>query len=204
MPFFWSQHYARPSYVGHAEHWDRLEIDGNPAAHDCAVSFWRAAGGSPWPPSGAISTACGRKSAFPNRRLARMTSRAAPASYIQLKRAYGLPSPEDGSRVLVDRLWPRGLRKADAAVDRWMKDIAPSTELKAVVWPRPGALAGVSLAATPQELKQHATAVDELRDLALDTARLRWCSARATKSTHDARRVARSPSAVVGRASTTV
>ena len=33
-------------------------------------------------------------------------------------------------RVLVDRLWPRGLRKADAAVDRWMKDIAPSTELR--------------------------------------------------------------------------
>jgi uncharacterized protein YeaO (DUF488 family) len=59
-----------------------------------------------------------------------MTSRAAPASHIRLKRAYEPPSPEDGLRVLVDRLWPRGLRKADAAVDRWMKDIAPSTELR--------------------------------------------------------------------------
>jgi uncharacterized protein YeaO (DUF488 family) len=49
---------------------------------------------------------------------------------IRLKRAYDPPSAEDGVRVLVDRLWPRGLRKADAAIDRWLKDIAPSTELR--------------------------------------------------------------------------
>ena len=49
---------------------------------------------------------------------------------IRLKRAYEPPSPEDGLRILVDRLWPRGLRKADAAIDRWLKDIAPSTELR--------------------------------------------------------------------------
>ena len=49
---------------------------------------------------------------------------------IRLKRAYDPPAPEDGVRVLVDRLWPRGLRKADAAIDRWLKDIAPSTELR--------------------------------------------------------------------------
>jgi 3-phenylpropionate/trans-cinnamate dioxygenase ferredoxin reductase subunit len=42
VPFFWSQHYdIAISYVGHAERWDRLEIDGNPAAQDCSVSFWR-------------------------------------------------------------------------------------------------------------------------------------------------------------------
>jgi NADPH-dependent 2,4-dienoyl-CoA reductase/sulfur reductase-like enzyme/nitrite reductase/ring-hydroxylating ferredoxin subunit len=41
VPFFWSQHYdAVISYVGHAEQWDRLDVDGDPAAHDCAVSFW--------------------------------------------------------------------------------------------------------------------------------------------------------------------
>ena len=41
IPFFWSQHYDTTiAYVGHAEQWDRLEIDGDPAAHDCAVSFW--------------------------------------------------------------------------------------------------------------------------------------------------------------------
>jgi impB/mucB/samB family/Pyridine nucleotide-disulphide oxidoreductase/Reductase C-terminal len=42
VPFFWSQHYGTTiAYVGHAEQWDRLDIDGDPAAHDCAISFWR-------------------------------------------------------------------------------------------------------------------------------------------------------------------
>ena len=49
---------------------------------------------------------------------------------IHLKRAYSPASPEDGTRVLVDRLWPRGVRKADAAIDQWMKEMAPSTELR--------------------------------------------------------------------------
>jgi uncharacterized protein YeaO (DUF488 family) len=49
---------------------------------------------------------------------------------IRLKRAYVPPSAEDGVRVLVDRLWPRGVRKSDAAIDRWAKEIAPSTELR--------------------------------------------------------------------------
>src|SRR5689334_2250700 len=49
---------------------------------------------------------------------------------IQLKRAYEPPSRSDGERVLVERLWPRGLRKADAHLDEWLKDVAPSTELR--------------------------------------------------------------------------
>ena len=49
---------------------------------------------------------------------------------IQLKRVYEEPSPQDGLRILVDRLWPRGLTKARAAVDLWLKDVAPSTELR--------------------------------------------------------------------------
>ncbi len=49
---------------------------------------------------------------------------------ITLKRAYEDASPEDGQRVLVERLWPRGLRKEALALDTWMKDIAPSTELR--------------------------------------------------------------------------
>ncbi|SRR5579883_1510352 len=49
---------------------------------------------------------------------------------IRIKRAYLAPSPDDGVRVLVDRLWPRGVRKSDAAIDRWVKDIAPSTDLR--------------------------------------------------------------------------
>lgn len=49
---------------------------------------------------------------------------------IRIKRVYEKPSREDGIRVLVDRLWPRGLTKERAAVDLWMKNIAPSTELR--------------------------------------------------------------------------
>jgi uncharacterized protein YeaO (DUF488 family) len=49
---------------------------------------------------------------------------------IKLKRVYEEPSPRDGFRVLVDRLWPRGLTKERAAVDLWLKDVAPSTELR--------------------------------------------------------------------------
>jgi uncharacterized protein YeaO (DUF488 family) len=49
---------------------------------------------------------------------------------IQLKRAYDKPSPSDGERILVERLWPRGLTKARAAVDLWLKDVAPSPELR--------------------------------------------------------------------------
>jgi len=49
---------------------------------------------------------------------------------VKLKRAYSSPSTEDGVRILVDRLWPRGLRKSAAAIDRWLKDVAPSTELR--------------------------------------------------------------------------
>jgi len=52
------------------------------------------------------------------------------AKNINLKRAYEPPAADDGTRILVDRLWPRGLRKADAAIDRWIKDIAPSTDLR--------------------------------------------------------------------------
>lgn len=49
---------------------------------------------------------------------------------LRIKRAYLPPSAEDGVRVLVDRLWPRGLRKSEAAIDHWLKDLAPSTELR--------------------------------------------------------------------------
>jgi uncharacterized protein YeaO (DUF488 family) len=49
---------------------------------------------------------------------------------ILLKRAYEEPSEADGRRVLVERLWPRGLNKEKAALDLWLKDLAPSTELR--------------------------------------------------------------------------
>ncbi|GAA4898571.1 uncharacterized protein YeaO (DUF488 family) [Stackebrandtia albiflava] len=49
---------------------------------------------------------------------------------IGLRRVYEPPETHDGLRVLVDRLWPRGLSRADAALDEWLKDVAPSTELR--------------------------------------------------------------------------
>ncbi|XOQ12589.1 MAG: DUF488 domain-containing protein [Shouchella clausii] len=51
---------------------------------------------------------------------------------IQVKRIYETPSPEDGVRILVDRLWPRGVSKERAAIDEWMKEIAPSPKLR--IW----------------------------------------------------------------------
>ncbi len=49
---------------------------------------------------------------------------------IQIKRVYNDPSDNDGFRILVDRIWPRGVSKEDAKLDDWNKDLAPSTELR--------------------------------------------------------------------------
>lgn len=49
---------------------------------------------------------------------------------VLLKRAYETPAVHDGYRVLVDRLWPRGISKVDARIDLWLKEVAPSTELR--------------------------------------------------------------------------
>ena len=49
---------------------------------------------------------------------------------IKVKRAYDEPSPRDGMRILVDRLWPRGISKEKARIDEWVRDIAPSSELR--------------------------------------------------------------------------
>ncbi|HEY4779141.1 MAG TPA: DUF488 domain-containing protein [Solirubrobacterales bacterium] len=49
---------------------------------------------------------------------------------LSIKRIYEAPGEEDGLRVLVDRLWPRGVSKEDAALDLWLKDVAPSPELR--------------------------------------------------------------------------
>ncbi len=52
------------------------------------------------------------------------------AANVKLRRAYDPPAPNDGKRILIDRLWPRGVKKTDAAIDEWMKDIAPSATLR--------------------------------------------------------------------------
>ena len=57
-------------------------------------------------------------------------SKRITSSNVRLKRAYEQPTRDDGTRILIDRLWPRGVKKVDAAVDQWMKDLAPSTALR--------------------------------------------------------------------------
>ena len=49
---------------------------------------------------------------------------------LRVRRAYDAPTPDDGCRVLVDRLWPRGLKRETAGVDRWLRELAPSNELR--------------------------------------------------------------------------
>jgi uncharacterized protein YeaO (DUF488 family) len=49
---------------------------------------------------------------------------------IRLKRAYETPARSDGPRILVDRMWPRGVKKEDAEISEWLKDLAPSTDLR--------------------------------------------------------------------------
>lgn len=49
---------------------------------------------------------------------------------LKLKRAYDEPAPDDGTRVLIDRLWPRGITKERAHIDLWLKEVAPSRELR--------------------------------------------------------------------------
>ena len=56
--------------------------------------------------------------------------KAIPAPRVRVKRAYRPAASADGTRILVDRLWPRGVRKSAAAIDRWAKDVAPSTALR--------------------------------------------------------------------------
>lgn len=85
---------------------------------------------------------------------------------VMVRRVYEKPQPEDGARVLVDRLWPRGLSKADAALDEWCKSLAPSEELRKWYSHDPDRFAEFSRRYR-RELKdaQHAEAVAHLRDL---------------------------------------
>jgi len=57
-------------------------------------------------------------------------TRSIPSSNVRLKRAYEPPEKSDGTRILVDRLWPRGVSKSEAELDQWVKEIAPSAELR--------------------------------------------------------------------------
>lgn len=94
-----------------------------------------------------------------------MTVPASPTGHVRLKRAYERPAADDGTRILVDRLWPRGLSRSEVAIDRWMKEIAPSTELRRWFghdpqkWPE-------FRRRYRDELRQHKALLDEIRSLA--------------------------------------
>lgn len=85
-----------------------------------------------------------------------------PAKNLRLKRAYEPAAPDDGLRILVDRLWPRGISKEKAALDDWAKEIAPSTGLREwfghqpELWPE-------FQRRYRQELAGHADKLDEIR-----------------------------------------
>ena len=87
------------------------------------------------------------------------------AGRIRLKRAYAPPTPDDGTRILVDRLWPRGITKVDAAIDRWPKELAPSTALRQWFGHDPARWEEFRRRYA-QELHQHPQQLDELRALA--------------------------------------
>jgi len=83
---------------------------------------------------------------------------------IQIKRIYDTPAASDGFRVLVDRLWPRGVAKERAALDLWFKDIAPSPELRTWFGHKPERFAEFQ-ARYVDELSQNTDAVKTLEDL---------------------------------------
>ena len=90
-------------------------------------------------------------------------SKAIPA--VTIKRAYEPPSPDDGTRVLVDRLWPRGVKKAGAGISQWMKEIAPSNELRKWFGHDPGRWEEFRRR-YKAELRQKRELVAQLRELA--------------------------------------
>lgn len=94
-----------------------------------------------------------------------MTKPAFPTSHLRLKRAYEPVSADDGMRILIDRLWPRGLSKEEAALDEWLKEIAPSTELRQWFGHDPARWTEFQRRYRT-ELDAHAATLDRLRDLA--------------------------------------
>jgi uncharacterized protein YeaO (DUF488 family) len=88
-----------------------------------------------------------------------------PQHRVTVSRVYD-PTPGDGERVLVDRLWPRGFRKGDPRVDRWMKEVAPSTELRKWYAHRPERFDEFAARyAAELQTAEGAAALAELRDV---------------------------------------
>ena len=87
-----------------------------------------------------------------------------PSTQISLKRAYEPASADDGVRILVERLWPRGLTKADAAIDHWVKDVAPTPGLRTWYGHRPARWRDFRMR-YHSELNENRSMVNSLREL---------------------------------------
>jgi uncharacterized protein YeaO (DUF488 family) len=89
------------------------------------------------------------------------------AADVRVRRVYDRPAPEDGTLVLVDRIWPRGLAKHEARFEEWCKEVAPSTSLRRWYGHRPERFADFRRR-YEQELREpeRARALDRLRELA--------------------------------------
>lgn len=83
---------------------------------------------------------------------------------LQIKRIYEKPSSHDGIRILVDRLWPRGIRKENAHLDYWFKDIAPSPELRMWFGHKPERFKEFSKKYM-SELKYTKTTIEQIKDM---------------------------------------
>jgi uncharacterized protein YeaO (DUF488 family) len=96
---------------------------------------------------------------------ARKAGKTPGKANVRLKRAYDEPAAADGKRILVDRLWPRGVKKDAAAIDQWAKDIAPSDALRTWFGHDPARWSEFRRRYIA-ELRGHAAELDELRALA--------------------------------------
>jgi uncharacterized protein YeaO (DUF488 family) len=93
----------------------------------------------------------------------------ATTAKVQVRRVYDEPEDNDGLRVLVDRIWPRGMTKARAALDEWCKDVAPSTELRKWYSHDPAKFEEFTRRYRAElEQAERAQALQHLRDLAAD------------------------------------
>ncbi len=93
----------------------------------------------------------------------------ATVAEVRIRRVYDEPEDDDGVRVLVDRIWPRGMTKARAALDEWCKDVAPSTELRKWYSHDPAKFEEFTQRYGAElEQAERAQALQHLRDLAAD------------------------------------
>jgi uncharacterized protein YeaO (DUF488 family) len=118
-------------------------------------------------------------------REARPTRPKRRASSIAIKRAYDKPNPQDGVRILIDRLWPRGLSKAKLKIDAWPRQLTPSTDLRKWYGHEPARFAEFRRRYRA-ELAEHADELEALRAMVKGRAATLITATRALDLSHAA------------------